>query len=192
MHLLHAYAATLSFEHLVFLVSALAQGIRRICIRQTRTLELTDSANDSAWASAPMFPAGGGGLVSTLDDYHAFGRMLLNGGSHGGERILSRHAVELMTTDHLSAEQRASAGFLPGWFDARGWGFGVSIVTRREGIAMSPGQFGWSGAFGTSWFSVPREDLVGLLMTQCMNFPPGPGGGTRADFPTSVYQSIDD
>jgi CubicO group peptidase (beta-lactamase class C family) len=159
---------------------------------QTRTLELTDSANDSAWASASMFPAGGGGLVSTLDDYHAFGRMLLNGGSHGGERILSRHAVELMTTDHLSAEQRASAGFLPGWFDARGWGFGVSIVTRREGIAMSPGQFGWSGAFGTSWFSDPREDLVGLLMTQCMNFPPGPGGGTRADFPTSVYQSIDD
>ena len=158
---------------------------------QTRALELYDAASDSAWAAPPAFPAGGGGLVSTLDDYHAFGRMLLNRGRHGNERILSRAAVEAMTTDQLTAPQKAAASFIPGWFDCRGWGFGVSFVTRRDSIATSPGQFGWGGAFGTAWLSDPREDLVALLMTQCLDFPPRPAG-VRADFATAVYQAIDD
>jgi CubicO group peptidase (beta-lactamase class C family) len=158
---------------------------------KTRALELYDHASDSSWASPPAFPAGGGGLVSTLDDYYAFGRMLLNGGRHGNERILSRPAVEAMRTDQLSDREKAAAIFLPGWFDSRGWGFGVSIVTRREGIVTSPGQFGWGGAFGTSWISDPREDLVAILMTQVMDFPPRPVG-VRADFLTSVYQAIED
>ena len=157
---------------------------------KTRSVELFDDASDSSWATPPAFPAGGGGLVSTLDDYHAFGRMLLGGGRHGNERILSRAAVEAMTTDQLSAAQKASAVFMPGWFDSRGWGFGVSIVTRRDGIATSPGQFGWGGAFGTSWISDPREDLVAILMTQCMDFPPRPVG-IRADFLTCVYQALE-
>jgi CubicO group peptidase (beta-lactamase class C family) len=158
---------------------------------KTRALELYDDAAESAWAAPPVFPAGGGGLVSTLDDYYAFGRMLLNGGRHGNERILSRPSIETMTTDQLSAEQKRSASFLPGWFDCRGWGFGVSIVTRRDGIGTSPGQFGWGGAFGTSWISDPREHLVAIMMTQCMDFPPRPTG-VRVDFLTSVYQAIED
>ena len=158
---------------------------------ETRALEIYDRASDSSWAAPPLFPAGGGGLVSTLDDYYAFGRMLLNGGRYGNERILSRASVEAMTTDQLSAQQKAAAIFLPGWWDIRGWGFGVSIVTRRDSIWTSPGQFGWGGAFGTSWITDPREDLVAILMIQRMDFPPGPAG-IHADFLTCVYQALED
>jgi len=158
---------------------------------ETRAVELLDDPKSSAWARPPVFPSGGGGLVSTIDDYHAFGLMMLNGGRLGHERILSRPAVEAMTTDQLTADQRASAVFFPGYFGSRGWGFGVSVVTRRDGIGTSPGQFGWSGAFDTSWLSDPREQLVAILMTQRLAFGPAPTG-IRPDFYTSVYQALDD
>ncbi len=158
---------------------------------ETRAVELHDDPKNSAWARPPAFPAGGGGLVSTIDDYHAFGLMLLNGGRYGNERILSRPSVEAMTTDQLTADQRAAALFFPGHFDSRGWGFGVSVVIRRDGVATSPGQFGWSGAFDTTWFSDPREQLIAILMTQRLAFGPSPTG-IRPDFATSVYQAIDD
>ena len=58
----------------------------------------------------PVFPSGGGGLVSTVDDYLAFGQMMLNKGKHGRERILSRPSVELMTTDQITPEQKAVSG----------------------------------------------------------------------------------
>jgi CubicO group peptidase (beta-lactamase class C family) len=64
-------------------------------------------------------------------------------------------------------------------------------VTRRDGVSTSPGQFGWSGAFGTQWFSDPREQLIGLLMIQRLGLGPTPAG-IGPDFSTSVYQAIDD
>ena len=73
--------------------------------------------------------------MSTVDDYLAFGQMLLNGGRHGGERILSRPSVELMTTDQLTAAQKARPTFFPGYLGRHGWGFGVSVVTRRDDLA---------------------------------------------------------
>lgn len=82
---------------------------------------------------------------------------MLNGGRHGSERILSRPAVELMTTDQLTPEQKAVSGILPGFFDAHGWGFGVSVVTHREDLAGSVGSSGWAGGLGTSWCSDPRR-----------------------------------
>ena len=90
------------------------------------------------------------GLVSTVDDYLAFGQMLLNKGKHGRERILSRPSIETMTTDQLTPEQKAASGFAGLW-DNHGWGFGVSIVTKRDGVAAVPGQYGWNGGYGTSW-----------------------------------------
>jgi CubicO group peptidase (beta-lactamase class C family) len=155
----------------------------------TRTLEPFDGEPDTRWGRPPAFASGGGGLVSTVDDYHAFCRMLLNKGRHGQERILSRPSVELMTTDHLTPEQKAENSiFLE---DNSGWGFGLSVVTRRDGLSAVPGRFGWNGGYGTSGYTDPREELVGLLMTQrLMESPRSPP--VFQDFWTSVYQAIDD
>ena len=71
----------------------------------------------------------------------------------------------------------------------RGWGFGMSVITRREDVAAVPGRFGWDGGYGTSWYSDPREDLVAILMTQWL-FPQAVN--IYLDFWTSVYQAIDD
>src|SRR5262245_60800899 len=72
---------------------------------QTGALDVYDEPADGQWSRPPAFPSGAGGLVSTVDDFLAFGRMLLNKGRHGNARILSRPAVETMTTDHLTPEQ---------------------------------------------------------------------------------------
>jgi len=152
-------------------------------------LDLYDAAAGGQWSRPPAFPSGAGGLVSTSDDYLAFGQMLLNKGRHGKERILSRLSVELMTTDQLTPEQQAGAEvFLRA---NRSWGFGVAIVTRRDDIAAVPGRYGWDGGLGISWCSDPKEDLVGILLTQQAWTSPDPPK-IWLDFWTSVYQAIDD
>jgi CubicO group peptidase (beta-lactamase class C family) len=158
---------------------------------ETGALELHDGVADSQWSRPPAFPDAGAGLVSTIDDYWAFGQMMLNKGKHGRERILSRLSVETMTTDQLTPEQKAVlSGLLPGYWDSRGWGFGVSMVTRRDDVAAVPGRFGWDGGYGTSWSSDPKEDMVAILMTQRAEFPLF--SGVYLDFWTSAYQTIDD
>jgi CubicO group peptidase (beta-lactamase class C family) len=157
---------------------------------ETGVLELHDGIDDSQWSRPPAFPDPAAGLVSTVDDYLAFGQMMLNKGTYGGERILSRLSVEAMTTDQLTPEQKAVSGFFPGYWDGRGWGFGVAIVTRRDGVAAVPGRYGWDGGYGTSWSSDPREDMVAILMTQRAGFPLF--SGVHLDFWTSAYQAIDD
>ena len=94
-----------------------------------------------------------------------------------------------MITDHLTPEQKADVGVFLG--DNRGWGFGVSMVTRRDDVAGSVGRFGWDGGLGTSSSSDPREDMVGILMTQAAWTSPSPPG-VYLDFWTSAYQAIDD
>jgi CubicO group peptidase (beta-lactamase class C family) len=142
------------------------------------------------WSRPPAFPDGGAGLVSTIDDYHAFGAMLLDKGRHGNERILSRPSVELMTTDQLTPAQKAVSGFVPGQFDNRGWGFGVSVVTGRDELSATPGRYGWDGGYGTSWANDPAEEMVAILMTQRAQFPPL--SPIYQDFWASAYQAIDD
>jgi len=158
---------------------------------QTGVLELHDGVADSLWSRSPAFPDGGAGLVSTVDDYLAFGQMLLDKGRRGRERILSRLSVETMTTDQLTLEQKAASdSFGSDYWDNRGWGFGVSIVTRRDDLSSVPGRFGWDGGYGTSWASDPAEDMVAILMTQRAAFPGA--SWTYADFWTSAYQAIDE
>jgi len=156
---------------------------------QTRALAVHDGSPDSMWARPPAFPSGGGGLVSTVDDYLAFCQMMLGKGRHGDARILSRPSVELMTTDALTLEQKAGAGiFLP---QKRSWGFGMAVVTGRDDLSAVPGRFGWDGGYGTSGYSDPSEELVGILMTQRLMDSPEPPR-TFLDFWTSAYQAIDD
>lgn len=157
----------------------------------TGKLSVLDEARGGLVAKTPVFESGAGGLVSTIDDMAAFGRMMLSQGACGGERILSRPSVELMTMDHLTPEQKAASPFFPDFWTDRGWGFGLGVATRRCDVAGGPGRFGWDGAFGTSWFVDPKEEMVGILMTQRrpdqLSIP-----RLTLDFWTSAYQLIDD
>jgi CubicO group peptidase (beta-lactamase class C family) len=150
-----------------------------------------DEAEGGQWSRPPAFPSGAGGLVSTIDDYLAFGQMMLSQGKYNNWRILSRHSIQAMTTDQLTPAQKAISGLVPGDFDGFGWGFGVSMVTRRDDIATVPGRYGWDGGMGTSWYSDPTEDMVTILMTQCAWTSPSPPNICR-DFWTLAYQAIDD
>jgi CubicO group peptidase (beta-lactamase class C family) len=149
-----------------------------------------DDARDSRWSRPMPFQSGGGGLVSTADDYLAFFRMMLNKGLHGRERIFSRASVELMTTDQLTADQKVGAEL---FFkeNATSWGMGMAVTTRRTELWGSPGRFGWDGGYGTSAYADPAEDMIGILLTQrMMDSPQAPRVFT--DFWTTAYAAIND
>ena len=137
------------------------------------------------WERQRPFPDGGAGLVSTVGDYLAFGQMLLAGGMHRGTRFLAPELVAAMTTDHLTAGQRAEAGPI---LDGRGWGFGLSIIERPEAGGVKG--YGWSGGFGTHWVNDPGEGLVAVLCTQVLAFPGGPG--LEPDFWAGTYRALGD
>lgn len=154
-------------------------------------LRVYDEAGNGEWSRPPAFPSASGGLVSTVDDYLAFARMLLHEGRHGNARILSRPAVETLTADQLTPVQKAVSGLVTGYFDSHGWGFGVAVVTRRVDVSGSVGAYGWDGGLGTSWRNDPAEGLVGILMTQRNWTSPNPPD-VCVDFWTSAYQAIED
>jgi CubicO group peptidase (beta-lactamase class C family) len=160
---------------------------------ETGEYEVFDGIEDSLWSRPPVFESGSSGLVSTVDDLLVFGQMMLNDGKLGDERIISRPSVELMTTDHITPEQKAAsvANFFPGFFDNHGWGFGVEINTRRDNLWETPGRYGWDGGYGTSWHVDPTEELIGVLLAQ--RVLDGSGIiGAYLDFWTLAYQAIDD
>lgn len=148
---------------------------------------------ESRFARPPVFESGAGGLVSTVDDLHAFARMMLDDGEYEGRRILSRPSIALMTTDQVpEAVKTASANdFFPGFFDKSGWGLGVAITTRRDHLWETPGRYGWDGGYGTSWYVDPAEDLIGIVLTQRV-WDEFPYPRTMQDFWTSVYQALAD
>ncbi|MBC8076198.1 MAG: beta-lactamase family protein [Chloroflexales bacterium] len=156
---------------------------------ETGALQLYDTAAGGQWSSPPPFESGAGGLVSTVDDYLAFCRMLLNKGKLDSTRILSRPAVELMISDQVTLEQRTGAEIF--FRDSSSWGFGMAVYTRRDDLMAGPGRFGWDGGLGSSAYSDPAEDLVGILLTQCAWTSPS-GPQIWNDFWTSAYAAIDD
>jgi CubicO group peptidase (beta-lactamase class C family) len=123
--------------------------------------------------------SGGGGLMSTAEDYLQFAQMLLNGGELSGKRLLGSKTVEVMTSV-------AAPDSLPG--RPRGEGYGLSVRVVNDPIArssfMSSGTYGWSGAFGTHFFVDPHEGIVGILMTQT------PDQQVRVDFENAVMHAI--
>lgn len=134
-------------------------------------LELVD-APDGQWSRLPAFPSGAGGLVSTVDDWLAFGRMLLGGGSTAaGRRLLSEESVRLMTTDHLTRAQReAGALFLEG----QGWGYGGSVDIEPIEPWNVRGRYGWVGGTGTTAHVVPSTGTVTVLLSQVAMTGPTP------------------
>jgi CubicO group peptidase (beta-lactamase class C family) len=119
--------------------------------------------SESRWVKEPHnYFSGAGGLVSTAADYVRFHQMMLNGGELDGVRILGRKTVELMTTNHI--------GDLPIWLTGPGYGFGLGYRVVKDigvtGQAGSPGAYGWGGAFCTYFEVDPKEELIGVMMTQ--------------------------
>jgi CubicO group peptidase (beta-lactamase class C family) len=109
-----------------------------------------------------VFPSGAGGLVSTVDDWHRFARMLLAGGSAGGRQLLSAASVQQMTTDQLTPSQRdASRLFLEG----QGWGFGGSVDVEAIDPWNVTGRYGWVGGTGTAAHVTASTGAVAILLS---------------------------
>lgn len=113
------------------------------------------------WSRPPRFPSGAGGLVSTADDWLAFGRMLLaDGAGPDGTPVLSAESVRLMTTSHVEAAP--DDPFLQG----QGWGFGGGVDIRPGDPWVVPGRYGWIGGTGTAGYVIPSRGLVTVWMGQ--------------------------
>lgn len=123
--------------------------------------------------------SGGGGLMSTAEDYLQFAQMLLNGGALNGKRLLGERAVALMASVY-------APDTLPGRPRGEGYGLSVRVVTSAvdRNTFLSDGSFGWSGLFGTHFWVDPKEKIVGILMTQTAN------NEMRNDFEDAVMQAI--
>jgi CubicO group peptidase (beta-lactamase class C family) len=156
----------LGMKHTAFTISA--EQAKRLPSQyqtnfQTGKLELQTISGPSVWTSPPPFPSGAAGLVSTIDDYLVFARLLINEGVDRDKRLLSQRSVRLLTTNHLTPEQIAGGGPILG---GQGWGFGMAVATAPDEVSAEPGRYGWNGGYGTFWFNDPHRSLVAIAMTQ--------------------------
>lgn len=126
-------------------------------------LEVVDPP-DGQWASRPPFLSGASGLVSTVDDWWAFGRMLLAEGqsraARGTRRVLSAESVRAMTTSHVDGGPDHL--FLGG----QGWGFGGGVDLRPTEPFQVPGRYGWVGGTGTAGYVIPASGTVVAWLSQ--------------------------
>ncbi len=148
---------------------------------------------ESTWAGAHTFQSGGGGLASTLHDYHRFCRMLLNGGALDGEQVISPKTLELMTANHLpgggdltqhskslfSEAENAGIGF--------GFGFACNIDPAATMLAGSKGEFYWGGMFSTAFLVDPVEHIIMVFMTQ---LSPSSTYPIRREIRTMMYAAL--
>jgi CubicO group peptidase (beta-lactamase class C family) len=154
----------------------------------------TDKAGaESLWAQGWKFESGGGGLASTVHDYHRFCRMLLNGGALDGVQIISPKTLELMTANHLpgggdltqhskslfSEAENAGIGF--------GLGFACNIDPAATMLAGSKGEFYWGGMYSTAFLIDPVEDLIMVFMTQ---LAPSSTYPIRREIRTMMYAAL--
>ncbi|MGW8798490.1 serine hydrolase domain-containing protein [Streptomyces sp. NPDC055775] len=123
------------------------------------------------WSSLPAFPSGAGGLVSTLDDWLAFARMMLADGTFDGRRLLSPASVRRMTTDHLTPAQREDSGL---FIEGQGWGFGGSVDIGTAEPWNVAGRYGWIGGTGTTGHLVPSTGTVMIMLSQLEMAGPKP------------------
>src|SRR6516162_8454089 len=135
------------------------------------------------WMNSATYLSGGGGLMSSAEDYLQFGQMLANRGELNGKRLLGLKTVELMSSVFVPDT-------LPG--RAKGRGFGLSVQVISDHIAantpISNGSFGWDDAFGTHFWVDPKEKIVGLFMVQAS----GPNRSMNPDFENAVMQALID
>jgi CubicO group peptidase (beta-lactamase class C family) len=159
----------------------------------TENMKLFDSGDGSRWTKPGPYLSGGGGLCSTLPDYHRFCRMLLNGGALDDVQIISPKTLELMTANHLpggkdltqlsqslfSEADNAGIGF--------GLGFAVNMIPHTTLVPGSAGEFYWGGMFSTAFFVDPVEDIIMIFMTQLM---PSSIYPVRREIKTMLYAAL--
>jgi CubicO group peptidase (beta-lactamase class C family) len=147
-------------------------------------LELTDPEATRGYIEGGSFESGGGGLLSTAEDYMRFCLMMLNGGELNGKRLLSPKTVELMTANHT--------GDMPNSFGRPGVGFGLDFAVLldvgKAGEIGSAGEYNWGGAAGTRFWIDPEEELIGVFMVQSIPHQTRLAG----EFRQFTYQAIVD
>lgn len=158
-----------------------------------KRMKMYDAGAASAWSRKPGYYSGGGGLTSTMADYHRFARMLLNQGELDGERIVSPHTIKLMTANHLpgggdltqmskslfSEAENAGMGF--------GLGFGTVIDAPATMMPGNNGEYYWGGMFSTGFFVDPVDDVIMIFMTQLM---PSNAYPVRREIKTMLYSAL--
>jgi CubicO group peptidase (beta-lactamase class C family) len=159
----------------------------------TKRRVVEDHPANSRWANSGRFQGGGGGLVSTAQDYLQFARLLLARGRLGDTRLLSHRSVDLMRSNFLSRDQRRQPAFGHVVWAGQGFGLGLSIVDdAAQQLPLgyrSVGSFSWPGAYGTSWLADPVEDMIAIMLIQRRSIEPFP---MVVDFERRVYDAIDD
>jgi CubicO group peptidase (beta-lactamase class C family) len=164
--------------------------------RGNKTLKLLDDPERSVYRKQPTFLSGGGGLVSTTEDYLRFTQMLLNGGELDGVRILGRKTIELMTLNHLPGGGELRQFALPGGYGETGFdgvGFGLTMAVGLGPVETqaigSKGDYYWGGAASTIFWIDPAEDLIVIFMTQLL---PSGTFNFRGQLKSIVYPAIVD
>jgi len=143
---------------------------------------LRPAPNSNQLISGTYFSASGG-LMSTAEDYLQFAQMLVNGGALNGRRYLSPKTVELMTANHTGDMVNGQFGR-----PAHGMGFALGVQVWLDPVAadrrVSPGSYGWEGAYGTLRIMDPMEKMVEIIMMQ------GANGPLQRDFENAVRQAL--
>ena len=156
---------------------------------------LLDTPSTSAYLDHPKFFSGGGGLVSTMADYHRFASALMRGGELDGERIIGRKTLSFMTSNHLpegrDLVQSGTPLFSETPYEGVGFGLGFSVqldpaITR---VISTPGEFGWGGMASTVFFCDPVEDLHVIFLTQLV---PSSRHSIRPELKALVHQALID
>lgn len=154
------------------------------------TLRQFGAGDGIDFSAPPPLDSGAGGLVSTVDDYRRFLRMMLNDGELDGIRFLEPASVAEMTRDQLTPRQKTgphAEPFMAG--GGAGWGLGMSVAVARTSPWLTPGRFGWDGGYGTTAYADPEEDLIGVFFSQRMMTSPQPPR-SYVEFWTRVYEAV--
>ncbi len=164
-------------------------------VPNTDSYRLQDDPTKSPYLKPPTFLSGGGGMVSTIDDYHNFTRMLLAKGEYGGARIIGRKTLEYMTLNHMPGNKDLAAMGQPIFsetpYDGVGFGLGFSVVIdpATSNVVDSVGEYAWGGAASTYFWVDPVEELIVIFMTQLI---PSSSYPIRRQLKQLVYQSLID
>ena len=160
-------------------------------------IEVADDPATSPYLDEPRVLSGGSGLVSTAGDYLRFCRMLLGNGQLEGTRILGRKTLELMTRNHMTGNRSIYAASASGRYDpshaGNGFGLGcaVGLDTADGQVSGGPGQYYWSGAASTHFWTDPAEELAVVFMTQYLSLSVETRYNLARELRAIVYGALD-